>query len=463
MGEKAAISLKNISKCFKRYAHPVERLKEIVLPGRCRADEFWALRDINLDIPKGETVGIIGQNGSGKSTLLHIIAGTLTPTTGAVKVNGRVSALLELGSGFNPEFTGRQNVFFNGQLLGLSKIELEQKFEEIAAFADIGDFIDEPVKTYSSGMFVRLAFAVAINVNPEILIVDEALSVGDGVFVHRCMAKIKDFQDSGGTILFVSHDIASVNRLCSSSIWINHGQIVEQGAPLDVSKSYQAWVYNKINDGIKKKTERLSDSQPEIEIIKNSKGNIEVKSDKYIENLNQNCFTGKEFLAFPTVKRFGTGRCEILSLEIFNKEGQKTGFVMPDDTLIICTKIVSHDYVESPIFGITMYDRLRVPIAGWNTDQYKYPLPKFEKEKLISVIFSIKWPHIKSDNYSLEPAVADGSQESHEMMDWLQAPVAIESGVTDLTFGFIRFTKVTVSHEVDIFLTNQLLTNTLVK
>ena len=462
MGEKIAISLKNVSKCFKRYAHPVDRLKEILLPGKSRADEFWALRDINLDIPKGETVGIIGQNGSGKSTLLQIIAGTLSQTRGDVKVNGRVSALLELGSGFNPEFTGRQNVFFNGQLLGLSKIELEQKFEEIVTFADIGDFIDEPVKTYSSGMFVRLAFAVAINVNPEILIVDEALSVGDGVFVHRCMAKIKDFQDSGGTILFVSHDIASVNRLCSSAIWINHGQIVEKGTPVDISKSYQAWIYEKINDGIKNKTERLIDSQ-NIEIIKNHEGNIEVKLDKSIENLNYNYFTNKEFLAFPTVKRFGTGRCEILSLEIFNSEGQKTGFVMPDDTLIIRTKIVSHDYVESPIFGITMYDRLRVPIAGWNTHQYKHPLAKFEKEKLISVSFEIKWPHIKSDTYSLEPAVADGSQESHEMMDWLQAPVVIESGVTDLTFGFFRFTKVTVSHEVDIFLTTQLLTNTLAK
>lgn len=463
MGEKIAISLKNVSKCFKRYARPVDRLKEILLPGKSRADEFWALHDINLNISKGETVGIIGQNGSGKSTLLQIIAGTLTQTKGNVKVNGRVSALLELGSGFNPEFTGQQNVFFNGQLLGLSKTEVEQKFDEIAAFADIGDFINEPVKTYSSGMFVRLAFAVAINVNPEILIVDEALSVGDGVFVHRCMAKIKDFQDSGGTILFVSHDIASVNRLCSSAIWINHGQIVEKGTPVDISKSYQAWVYEKINDGIRNKTERLSDSQPDIEIIKNDEGNIEVKSDKYIENLNQNCFTNKEFLAFPTVKRFGTGRCEILSLEILNNEGQKTGFVMPDDTLIICTKIVSHDDVESPIFGITMYDRLRVPIAGWNTHQYKHPLPKFEKEKLISVSFKIKWPHIKSDTYSLEPAVADGSQESHEMMDWLQAPMAIQSGVTDLTFGFIRFTKVVVSHEVDIFLTNQLLTNTLAK
>ncbi|NER53155.1 MAG: ABC transporter ATP-binding protein, partial [Symploca sp. SIO1A3] len=198
-----AISLKNISKCFKRYSRPIERLKEMLLPGKSRAELFWALRDINLELRKGQTVGIVGQNGSGKSTLLQIIAGTLTPTTGEVVVNGRVSALLELGSGFNPEFTGRQNVFFNGRLLGLSKREIEEKFDQIASFANIGDFIDQPVTTYSSGMYIRLAFAVAINVDPDILIIDEALSVGDAKFQLKCFLKLKELQEKGITILFV--------------------------------------------------------------------------------------------------------------------------------------------------------------------------------------------------------------------------------------------------------------------
>ena len=225
MSEELAISLRGVSKCFKRYDRPVDRLKELLIPGKSRAQEFWALRDIDLDVPKGQTLGIVGRNGSGKSTLLQIIAGTLTPTTGTVQVNGRVSALLELGSGFNPEFTGRQNVFFNGQLLGLTKGEVEERFDDIAAFADIGDFIDQPVKTYSSGMFVRLAFAVAINVSPDILIVDEALAVGDGIFVHRCMARIYKLQDEGGSIIFVSHDTGSVTRLCSEAVWIKNGRI----------------------------------------------------------------------------------------------------------------------------------------------------------------------------------------------------------------------------------------------
>jgi lipopolysaccharide transport system ATP-binding protein len=260
MGEEIVISLKNISKCFKCYIHPVDRLKEIFLPNRSRANEFWALRDINLEIPKGETVGIVGKNGSGKSTLLQIIAGTLTPTTGEVIVNGRVSALLELGSGFNPEFTGRQNVFFNGRLLGLSQKEIEDRFEEIASFADIGDFIDQPVKTYSSGMFVRLAFAVAVNVDPEILIIDEALAVGDIVFQHRCMRRMRSLMDSGVTTLFVSHDSGTVKTLCNSAVMIHEGKIYFSGIPNAVIIKYMKLV-TETELGIVSKEEKISIKQ----------------------------------------------------------------------------------------------------------------------------------------------------------------------------------------------------------
>lgn len=234
------ISLRNVSKCYKRYSHPVDRLKELLFPGKSRAEDFWALRDINLEITKGETLGIIGQNGSGKSTLLQIIAGTLTPTTGKVWVNGRVSALLELGSGFNPEFTGRQNVFFNGQILGLSREEITDKFDKIAAFADIGNFLDQPVKTYSSGMIVRLAFAVVANTDPQVLIVDEALAVGDAKFQARCMKRIRQLKEQGVTILFVSHDSSSVKILCQRVALISYGKILEVGNPKDVVNHYIA-------------------------------------------------------------------------------------------------------------------------------------------------------------------------------------------------------------------------------
>lgn len=243
MHDDVAISLKNVSKCFKRYGHPVDRLKEILLPGKSRSEEFWALRDINLEVPKGQTLGVVGRNGSGKSTLLQVIVGTLAATTGEVEVKGRVSALLELGSGFNPEFTGRQNVFFNGQLLGLKHQEIEEKFDEIAAFADIGDFIDQPVKTYSSGMFVRLAFAVSTSVDPDILIVDEALSVGDEAFQRKCFVRLQTIQERGGTVLFVSHSAAAVIELCDSAILMDRGELLLFNTPKFVLDKYHKLIY----------------------------------------------------------------------------------------------------------------------------------------------------------------------------------------------------------------------------
>lgn len=237
------ISLKNVSKCYKRYTQPIDRLREILLPGRTRAEEFWALQNINLEIAKGQTIGIIGRNGSGKSTLLQIIVNTLMPTTGEVHVNGRVAALLELGSGFNPEFTGRQNVFFNGKLLGLSNKQIAEKFDEITTFAAIGSFIDQPVKTYSSGMFVRLAFAVATIIEPDILIVDEALAVGDEAFQRKCFARIQSIQERGGTVLFVSHSASSIVELCNFAILIDHGEVLLAGSPKFVVSKYQKLIY----------------------------------------------------------------------------------------------------------------------------------------------------------------------------------------------------------------------------
>ncbi|WP_448571684.1 ABC transporter ATP-binding protein [Trichothermofontia sp.] len=238
-----AIVVQNVAKCFKQYPHPSDRLKELLLPNTSKAQLFWALQDISLEIPRGQTLGIVGRNGSGKSTLLQIIVGTLTPTRGQVQVNGRVSALLELGSGFNPEFTGRQNVFFNGQLMGLSRRAIAAKFDEIATFADIGHFIDQPVKTYSSGMFVRLAFAVATSVDPDILIVDEALSVGDEAFQRKCFARIHAIRERGGTILFVSHAAPTIISLCDRAILLDRGELLLSGTPKTIVAKYQRLIY----------------------------------------------------------------------------------------------------------------------------------------------------------------------------------------------------------------------------
>lgn len=244
MCSDVAIKVENLSKCFHIYDKPRDRLLQMLCRGRRRFfREFWALRDVAFDIKKGETVGIVGRNGSGKSTLLQIICGTLTPTSGRVRTDGRVAALLELGSGFNPEFSGRENVYMNAAVLGLSKEETDARFAEIEAFAEIGDFIDQPVKTYSSGMMVRLAFAVAINVDPQILIVDEALSVGDELFQRKCFARIEAIKASGATILFVSHAGTTVIELCDRAILMDGGDKLAEGLPKAIIGKYQKLLY----------------------------------------------------------------------------------------------------------------------------------------------------------------------------------------------------------------------------
>lgn len=245
--EEIAIRVGNAGKCYQIYDAPCDRLKQFILPRLQRLSgqmsrqyfrEFWALKGISFEVKKGETVGIIGRNGSGKSTLLQLICGTLSPTTGFVETNGRIAALLELGSGFNPDFTGRENVYMNAALLGLSKEEIDARFDDIASFADIGDFIEQPVKTYSSGMFVRLAFAVNIVSEPEIMIVDEALAVGDMNFQAKCMTALTRIQDNGATVLFVSHDVGAVKSLCSRGIYLERGVMKTIGKASDVAELY---------------------------------------------------------------------------------------------------------------------------------------------------------------------------------------------------------------------------------
>jgi len=247
-----AIRVQGISKCFQIYDTPKDRLKQMLMPRLQRAigeqgkqyfREFWALKDVSFEIEKGETVGIIGRNGSGKSTLLQIICGTLTPTSGSVQTNGRIAALLELGSGFNPEFTGRENVYMNAAVLGLSDDEIDARFDDILAFSDIGDFIEQPVKTYSSGMMVRLAFSVAINVDPEILIVDEALSVGDELFQRKCFSRIEAIRAGGATILFVSHSGSAIVELCDRAVLMETGENLAVGLPKKIVGSYQKLLY----------------------------------------------------------------------------------------------------------------------------------------------------------------------------------------------------------------------------
>lgn len=244
MSSEIAIRVQGIGKCFQIYEQPHHRLLQMLVRNRRQYyREFWALRDVSFDIRKGETVGIVGRNGSGKSTLLQIICGTLNPSSGSVQANGRIAALLELGSGFNPEFTGRENVYLNGVVLGLTHEEIDRRYDQIVAFADIGGFIDQPVKTYSSGMQVRLAFAVAISVDPEILIIDEALSVGDELFQRKCFSRIEAIKRRGATILFVSHSGATIVELCDRAVLLDGGENLLVDLPKKVMGGYQKIMY----------------------------------------------------------------------------------------------------------------------------------------------------------------------------------------------------------------------------
>jgi lipopolysaccharide transport system ATP-binding protein len=300
------ISLTDISKGFTMYDSPAQMLLQACLPKRKQQHQFWALKNINLEIKKGTTVGIVGKNGSGKSTLLQIIAGTLQPTTGDALVNGKVSALLELGSGFNPDFTGRQNVYFNGKILGLSQEEINQKFDSILEFSGIGNFIDQPVRTYSSGMLVRLAFSVAITVQPEILIVDEALSVGDEAFQRKCFGAIQALQDKGVTILFVSHSPREVINLCSEAILMDRSEIVLRSDPKTVITYYQKLIYapHGAEDSIRQ--EILALKEP----LTDSKIRIEEQTENGIDSENEDKVLLPIDLHFPNANnvRFNTGK-----------------------------------------------------------------------------------------------------------------------------------------------------------
>lgn len=244
MSSEIAIKVENLGKCYQIYDKPHDRLKQMLVRGRRQYyREFWALKNVSFQIKKGEVVGVVGRNGSGKSTLLQLICGTLNPTKGSVSTGGRIAALLELGSGFNPEFTGRENVYMNAAILGLSREETELRFEDIVSFAEIHDYIDQPVKTYSSGMMMRLAFAVAINVDPEILIVDEALSVGDELFQRKCFSRIETIRSKGATILFVSHSGAQIVQLCDRTVLLDYGELLTEGQPKQIVGLYQKLLY----------------------------------------------------------------------------------------------------------------------------------------------------------------------------------------------------------------------------
>lgn len=385
MGE-IAVSIKNVSKCFRRYDRPVDRLKEIIFPGKTRSDEFWALREVNLEILKGDALGIIGQNGSGKSTLLQILVGTLAPTSGEVKVEGRVSALLELGSGFNPEFTGRQNVFFNGGVLGMSQTSIEAKFDQIFAFADIGDFIDQPVKTYSSGMMVRLAFSVAVSTEPDILVIDEALAVGDVFFQQKCFERLRELRQGGTTLLFVSHDSRAVYTLCSHAVLMEAGRVVLAAKPRQVIDLYEARLL--------KKSDTQSD-RVKVKVIAKSSEIPPLETDQYTSAQVSQVAINSSGVQVKMVRFLDQDDCEVQS-------------VISNQMVQLVFSLVFLEQFDDPHVGFKIRNRTGEVIFETNTACMRQAIGPVESNTPLEVRFKFAVP-LSEGEYTVTLGVSDSA------------------------------------------------------
>ena len=342
MENKKASQVQHLTKMYKLYDKPSDRLKESLgLSRKKKYREHYALRDVNFDINEGECVGIIGTNGSGKSTILKIITGVLSPTEGEVKVNGRISALLELGAGFNMEYTGLENIYLNGTMIGFTKEEIDARLDDILSFADIGDFIHQPVKMYSSGMFVRLAFAVAINIDPEILIVDEALSVGDVFFQAKCYHKFEEFKNQGKTILIVSHDLSSISKYCDKVVLLNKGQMLDEGNPKEMVDMYKQLLVNQ--DPVKQGEEAAPSLGKETE----------------------NWRAG--FMVNPDTLEYGDKQAEIVDFVVLDSKGRQSNTIEKGSSFSIKMKVRFHETIQQPIMAFTFKNIQGTEITGTNT------------------------------------------------------------------------------------------------
>jgi ABC-type polysaccharide/polyol phosphate transport system ATPase subunit len=409
----AIIRVEKISKCFRIYRRRSDHLKEFLSFGRKRYDEpFWAVKDVDITVDRGCCLGVIGENGSGKSTLLRLLAGVIRPTSGNISIGGRVCALLELGARFNPLFTGRQNIYSYASSLGFSGAQTRERILSIEKFAEIGEFVDRPVKTYSSGMFVRLAFAVAIHMDPDILIVDEALSVGDIFFQQRCMRRIHEMKKQGVTILFVSHDLEAVRNLADRTIWMDHGRVHLEGKTDEVVMKYFAAMT------MRGRKEPIGDEAIGKPLSTSSGLDLSEEAfDRmpgFIEHL-------------PNVDhRYGNGKARITGIGIFGTDGYSTATVPQGDRICMRISVEFQDDVEEPNIGFMMRNRLGEDVMGTNVLFEGKRLCAARPGERMSVDFVMDLPFLQAGFYDFSPAVANGGLDQYEMCDWVENACAIE-------------------------------------
>jgi len=444
---KAVIEAKAVGKCYHIYERPQDRLKQMLWRGRRRFyREFWALREVSFTVQRGQTIGVIGRNGSGKSTLLKILCGTLAPTTGTLAVQGRVAALLELGTGFNPEFTGRENVHLNAAILGLDDAEIEHYLPEILAFADIGEFIDQPVKTYSSGMAVRLAFAVAAHVRADILVIDEALAVGDAFFVQKCMRFLRGFQERG-TLFFVSHDTGAVINLCDWVLWLDHGRLHEAGPAKEICEHYLTALL----------TARATAAPPSRTVTDQSalpapsRRAIAGPVDQRLAVLNQTRFRNDlELFEFHCkLDGYVTGAVRIEDAYFEDEHGQRLHWMVGGELVTLVVDALALERIDDPIIGFFVKDRLGQHLFGDNTYlTYAADRRSVATGQRLVAQFSFRMPVLPVGDYALDIAVASGTQQEHLHHCWCSDVLIFKSHASSNHQGLVGMPMLNI--ELDI-------------
>lgn len=439
MSSDVAISVKNLSKYYQIYDTPRDRLKQFILPRlqplfcmtpRQYFTEFKALHDISFEVKRGETVGIIGRNGSGKSTLLQLICGTLAPTHGSIQTHGRVAALLELGSGFNPEFTGRENVYMNASVLGLNRDDIDARYPDIVNFADIGDFIDQPVKTYSSGMMVRLAFAVIAHVDADILVIDEALSVGDAFFTQKCMRYLRNFMKTG-TVLFVSHDTGSVRNLCRRAIWLEKGNVLQEGKAKDVCESYLEAFYE---------AQQGKSTTTRIKVAKKKDRDSVTLRDQRQDFINtSNLRNDIQIFDFdPDAPSFGQGAAQITDVELLDSNGAPLSWIVGGEEVTLRVEVLAQQHLDSPIVGFFIKDKLGQNLFGDNTYLSYLDSPVVcEPGHYLKAEFTFYMPRLAAGDYSITVAIANGTQDVHVQHHWIHDAIFFKSETTCVAGGIL--------------------------
>lgn len=445
-----AVEVKALGKRYEIYATPQDRLRQMVMPRLARLfgrkpreyfREFWALRNIDLTIARGETVAIIGQNGSGKSTFLQLVCGTLFPTQGEVRRHGRIAALLELGAGFNPEFTGEENVFLSGMLYGLTEQQLKERYDSIIAFAEIGDFISQPVKTYSSGMYVRLAFAIAAHVDANVLVVDEALSVGDVRFTQKCMRFLRDFQKTG-TLLFVSHDVSAVTSLCSRAVWLDQGSVRQDGPAKEVVEAYLAeqHILDRKAQGVAVTTVKKERARAQMKAL-------DVVDPRLAQLRQANTIQIYEFDPDAGHNSFGTGDATIVEVSMTDGDGHAVQLMHGGELVTLEIRVNLRATLGNLIFGFYVKDRLGQRLFGDNTHLTYEDAIHGVADDEFRAQFEFRMPILPAGAYSIDAAVASGTQQEHTQQHWVHDALQFRAADSTMRHGLIGIPMLRITVE----------------